>query len=113
MYHSRLLSNYVYLFFFSIRRRHTRCALVTGVQTCALPIYVLGDPLDPDTTLGPVVRLKAAREIRGVIQDAVRQGARNLIDPARFGASQDANAYVAPALLTDVDHTMEIGRAHV
>src|SRR3546814_7800276 len=28
----------VYLFFFSSRRRHTRCALVTGVQTCALPI---------------------------------------------------------------------------
>src|SRR3546814_17740495 len=29
------------LFFFSSRRRHTRCALVTGVQTCALPISVL------------------------------------------------------------------------
>src|SRR3546814_9517438 len=28
----------MYLFFFSSRRRHTRCALVTGVQTCALPI---------------------------------------------------------------------------
>src|SRR3546814_7923880 len=28
-------------FFFSSRRRHTRCALVTGVQTCALPIYAL------------------------------------------------------------------------
>src|SRR3546814_4444012 len=28
-----------YIFFFSSRRRHTRCALVTGVQTCALPIY--------------------------------------------------------------------------
>src|SRR3546814_9691146 len=28
-------------FFFSSRRRHTRCALVTGVQTCALPIWVL------------------------------------------------------------------------
>src|SRR3546814_10113352 len=28
-----------FLFFFSSRRRHTRCALVTGVQTCALPIY--------------------------------------------------------------------------
>src|SRR3546814_2822049 len=27
------------LFFFSSRRRHTRCSLVTGVQTCALPIY--------------------------------------------------------------------------
>src|SRR3546814_16695632 len=29
---------YVFVFFFSSRRRHTRCALVTGVQTCALPI---------------------------------------------------------------------------
>src|SRR3546814_1810553 len=30
----------LYVFFFSSRRRHTRCALVTGVQTCALPILV-------------------------------------------------------------------------
>src|SRR3546814_2375277 len=29
----------MYMFFFSSRRRHTRCALVTGVQTCALPIW--------------------------------------------------------------------------
>src|SRR3546814_19252255 len=29
----------LFCFFFSSRRRHTRCALVTGVQTCALPIY--------------------------------------------------------------------------
>src|SRR3546814_1368282 len=32
----------VYCFFFSSRRRHTRCALVTGVQTCALPICPAG-----------------------------------------------------------------------
>src|SRR3546814_1357927 len=31
------------VFFFSSRRRHTRCALVTGVQTCALPIFVVRD----------------------------------------------------------------------
>src|SRR3546814_3521676 len=31
------------LFFFSSRRRHTRCALVTGVQTCALPIFIVTD----------------------------------------------------------------------
>src|SRR3546814_1474860 len=30
-----------FLFFFSSRRRHTRCALVTGVQTCALPISAI------------------------------------------------------------------------
>src|SRR3546814_6623881 len=34
-----LISNFIFVFFFfSSRRRHTRCALVTGVQTCALPI---------------------------------------------------------------------------
>src|SRR3546814_6697112 len=32
-------------FFFSSRRRHTRCALVTGVQTCALPICTVIEPL--------------------------------------------------------------------
>src|SRR3546814_11901834 len=31
------------MFFFSSKRRHTRCALVTGVQTCALPIWVQGE----------------------------------------------------------------------
>src|SRR3546814_192936 len=36
------------LFFFSSRRRHTRCALVTGVQTCALPIFPQGARLIGD-----------------------------------------------------------------
>src|SRR3546814_13054597 len=36
------------LFFFSSRRRHTRCALVTGVQTCALPISVIHTAFDHD-----------------------------------------------------------------
>src|SRR3546814_6801754 len=35
-----------FLFFFSSRRRHTRCALVTGVQTCALPILVETDVVE-------------------------------------------------------------------
>src|SRR3546814_2039165 len=34
-----MYENCCFLFFFSSRRRHTRCALVTGVQTCALPIF--------------------------------------------------------------------------
>src|SRR3546814_5102364 len=39
-------SGVVFFFFFSSRRRHTRCALVTGVQTCALPILRCGlEPL--------------------------------------------------------------------
>src|SRR3546814_5755796 len=35
----------VFFFFFSSRRRHTRCALVTGVQTCALPISIVVEPI--------------------------------------------------------------------
>src|SRR3546814_4014946 len=38
---------FCYVFFFSSRRRHTRCALVTGVQTCALPIFLEWLQLDP------------------------------------------------------------------
>src|SRR3546814_1648876 len=38
-----MLCSIFMFFFFSSRRRHTRCALVTGVQTCALPIY--GQPV--------------------------------------------------------------------
>src|SRR3546814_7328708 len=36
-----------YFFFFSSRRRHTRCALVTGVQTCALPICLPRAGIEP------------------------------------------------------------------
>src|SRR3546814_1843303 len=42
-----LCTIYIYWFFFSSRRRHTRCALVTGVQTCALPIFVIEGEMWP------------------------------------------------------------------
>src|SRR3546814_7237236 len=55
-------------FFFSSRRRHTRCALVTGVQTCALPISIaLADTHvndNPTTEQIAEITLSAAREIR-------------------------------------------------
>src|SRR3546814_4017645 len=55
----------VFCFFFSSRRRHTRCALVTGVQTCALPIWALTPDLrnrQPRSLLDnqPLGRLLAA-----------------------------------------------------
>src|SRR3546814_5793785 len=46
----------VLFFFFSSRRRHTRCALVTGVQTCALPISEMrpsGSEIAPGATFPP------------------------------------------------------------
>src|SRR3546814_9484473 len=55
-----------FCFFFSSRRRHTRCALVTGVQTCALPIYSkarAASPDDPEIALGEAVAWCEAGEI--------------------------------------------------
>src|SRR3546814_6644867 len=57
------------MFFFSSRRRHTRCALVTGVQTCALPISVLGAAAGLDAEQGAKLHL-AARMMAAV--DALR-----------------------------------------
>src|SRR3546814_7319423 len=43
------------MFFFSSRRRHTRCALVTGVQTCALPISDLAQVGGKNSSLGEMI----------------------------------------------------------
>src|SRR3546814_2002068 len=52
------------LFFFSSRRRHTRCALVTGVQTCALPILSLLAPLHlSQVGLGPRAELRTSTTV--------------------------------------------------
>lgn len=72
--------------------------------------YVLGDPLDPETTLGPMVRPGAAEFVRGQITDAVRAGARSLIDEAEFPASRPGTAYLSPHVLTDVTHKMSLMR---
>ncbi len=72
--------------------------------------YRLGSPLDPETTLGPVVRTSAAEIVRGQVADAVRRGARQVVDTARFAADRVGSPYLAPQILVDVDHTMPIMR---
>jgi acyl-CoA reductase-like NAD-dependent aldehyde dehydrogenase len=72
--------------------------------------YVLGDPTDPDTTLGPMVRTSAAEFVRGQITEAVRQGARPLVDEAAFERSRPGTPYLAPQILAGVDHSMRVMR---
>jgi acyl-CoA reductase-like NAD-dependent aldehyde dehydrogenase len=72
--------------------------------------YRLGSPLDPATTLGPVVRTAAAEAVRAQVRDAVARGARQLIDEAAFAASAPGTPYLAPQVLVDVDHSMAIMR---
>ena len=72
--------------------------------------YRLGRPDDPATTLGPLVNADAAARVRQQIADAVAAGARCHINPADFPADRTGSAYLAPQLLTEVDHSMAVMR---
>src|SRR3546814_5752294 len=101
-----------YVFFFSSRRRHTRCALVTGVQTCALPIFAdramrlsfrlaladHGSTLPPDDT----AKAPAAYECSRV----------RLWTPAPFIDLGSAGCIIGP-VFRRTQSSGKIGRAHV
>ncbi len=70
--------------------------------------YVLGNPLEEPTTLGPLVRTSAADFVRRQIDDAVKAGAKPLIDADAFPKHKPGTPYLAPQILVDVDHSMEI-----
>jgi len=74
----------------------------------AVRAYVLGNPIEPETTLGPMVRASAADFVRGQIADAVAAGAKALIDPKAFAADAVGTPYLAPQILVDVDHSMRV-----
>jgi acyl-CoA reductase-like NAD-dependent aldehyde dehydrogenase len=75
--------------------------------------YILGDPTDPTTTLGPVVRPAAADQIRKQVAASIAMGARNAIDERLFALNRAGTAYLAPQLLLDVDHSMSVMREEV
>lgn len=68
--------------------------------------YKLGNPLDAETTLGPMANKRFAKVVRDQIADAVSKGAKALVDPKLFPAD-DGGAYIAPQVLVNVDHSME------
>jgi acyl-CoA reductase-like NAD-dependent aldehyde dehydrogenase len=70
--------------------------------------YRLDDPTDPATTLGPLVRPAAAEFVRAQIRDAVAAGATAHLQPETFQRDAPGSAYLAPQVLTDVDHRMRI-----
>jgi len=75
--------------------------------------YVLGSPVDPDTTLGPVVRTSAADEIRRQIGATVAAGGRAVIDERDFPTSVAGTPYLAPQVLLGVDHSMPVMREEI
>ena len=68
----------------------------------------LGNPLDPETTLGPMANIRFAREVRTQIAEAVADGATAHIK--RMRADDGEGCYVTPQILTGVDHDMRVMR---
>ncbi|MEO0380442.1 MAG: aldehyde dehydrogenase family protein [Pseudomonadota bacterium] len=70
--------------------------------------YSLGNPLDPETTLGPMAHVRFAEEVRAQTAEAIAVGATAHIDPVDF--PQDGGAYLMPQILTNVTHDMRVMR---
>src|SRR3546814_9583584 len=103
-------------FFFSSRRRHTRCALVTGVQTCALPIYRY--PSEKTFLIGGIVWLQSYQfHLRQHKADNIVLRPVLLVDLGSlrlFRRKKGPVFFVLSALLAPfLDQTDQIGRAHV
>src|SRR3546814_7333473 len=105
-------------FFFSSRRRHTRCALVTGVQTCALPISRrLNETFRPTAVVG-FGGYPAMPALLGALADgiptAIHEQNAVLGRVNRYLAGRvDAIATAYPDVERLKDKYAEIGRAHV
>ncbi|MBX2883347.1 MAG: aldehyde dehydrogenase family protein [Granulosicoccus sp.] len=68
--------------------------------------YKLGNPLESDTTLGPMAHKRFAEHVRKQTAAAVSAGARPLIEASSF--DDDGGAYLMPQILVNVDHGMDI-----
>ena len=81
--------------------------------TALIEQYRLGDPLDPETTLGPVVRTSAAAAVRAQVQASIQAGARAVIDERGFPMSKAGTPYLAPQLLLDAPPTSTVMREEI
>ena len=70
--------------------------------------YVLGSPLEEATTLGPLVKAEAADFVRKQIRAALRAGATAHVDPRSFALDKAGTPYMAPQVLTNVNHQMSV-----
>ena len=69
--------------------------------------YKLGDPMDPETTIGPMANVRFATEVRAQIAEALADGATAHINTM---PSDDGAAYLTPQILTNVAHDMRVMR---
>ena len=72
--------------------------------------YRLGDPLDPETSLGPMASARGAAEVRRQVSAAIAAGARSHVPTQLFPADTGDGPYAMPQVLTGVNHKMALMR---
>src|SRR5687768_9814575 len=72
--------------------------------------YRLGDPFDPETSLGPMANAAGAAKVRAQVAEAIAAGAEPQVEPQLFRADNGDTAYLMPQVLTGVDHAMRLMR---
>jgi len=95
-----------------IERIYVTAALYDAFVEKAVAIvseYKLGNPLETETTLGPMANVRFATEVRAQTAEAIASGATSMIDPALF-PEDDGGAYLMPQILTNVTHDMRVMR---
>jgi acyl-CoA reductase-like NAD-dependent aldehyde dehydrogenase len=70
----------------------------------------LGDPLDAETSLGPLSSARLAAQVRRQVGEAVAAGAETLVKRQLFPSDREGTAFLMPQVLTGVDHSMAIMR---
>jgi len=70
--------------------------------------YKLGNPLDTNTNLGPMVKTSASNYVREQIKEALSLGAKSLVNESHFPNSKEGTPYLSPHVLVDVNHSMSV-----
>src|SRR3546814_7980736 len=104
----------IFFFFFSSRRRHTMCALVTGVQTCALPIYAGIEVvlLDRDISTAEKGKAYSSKVLGKLLEKGVTNQDKADALLARITPTDDFAQLEGCDLIVEAVFE-EIGRAHV
>lgn len=87
---------------------------VVGMVSAMAGQFILGNPLDPATVVGPVINEAAAQRIVGIIERAQHEGSGKLVAGGKRGeGALAAGSYVQPTVFADVEHDSSLAREEV
>jgi acyl-CoA reductase-like NAD-dependent aldehyde dehydrogenase len=90
-----------------------RLGLAEAIAAAAVPHFKVGNPLDPETALGPLVSDVQRTRVRGYISRGIEEGARLVCGGAKPPPGLERGYFVAPTVFSDVTREMTIAREEI